>query len=188
VSRIAPERDGGERQKRPINVVSNDGNAIVLRSPDWSSQMKKMLVAAASLVTGALLVVSAASAQPPSGSSSSLQLVVLNGVAAPAGTAASVQASYGNQVTFNLQTSSSEPWVSVTCSQNGRAVYGQYWGFWSGYSPSSITSTMAAGGVFTLGSALWSSGSASCTATLYTVNAKNWKQTVLSTLPFTVSA
>jgi len=151
--------------------------------------MKKMLVAAASLVTGALLVVSAASAQPPSGSSSTLQLVVLNGVASPAGTAASVQASYGNQVTFNLQTSSSEPWVSVMCSQNGRAVYGQYWGFWSSYSPSSITSTMAAGGVFTLGSTpLWSSGSASCTATLYTVNAKTWKQSVLSTLNFSVTA
>jgi hypothetical protein len=148
--------------------------------------MKKMLVAAASLVTGALLVVSAASAQP---SGSSLQLVVLNGVASPAGTAASVQASYGSQVTFNLQTTSSEPWVSVMCSQNGRAVYGQYWGFWSGYSPSSITSTMAADGVFSLGSTpLWSSGPASCTATLYTVNAKTWKQSVLSTLGFTVSA
>jgi hypothetical protein len=147
--------------------------------------MKKMLVAAASLVTGALLVVSAASAQP---SGSSLQLVVLNAVGSPAGTAASVQASYGSQVTFNLQTSSSEPWVSVMCSQNGRAVYGQYWGFWSGYSPSSITSTMAAGGVFTLGpTALWTSGSASCTATLYTVSGSH-KQNVLATLGFTAAA
>ena len=146
--------------------------------------MKKMLVAAASLVIGALLLVTAASAQP---SGSSLQLVVL-GVASPTSTAASAQAHYGSQVTFNLQTSSSEPWVSVTCSQNGRAVYGQYWGFWSGYSPSSITSTMGADGVFTLGpTALWSSGAASCTATLYSVS-KGWKQTVLSTLPFSVSA
>jgi hypothetical protein len=147
--------------------------------------MKKMLVAAASLVTGALLAVSAASAQP---SGSSLQLVVLNGTASPTGTAASAQASYGSQVTFNVQTTSSEPWVSVMCSQNGRAVYGQYWGFWSGYSPSSITNAMAAGGVFTLGSTpLWSSGAASCTATLYKVSS-GWKQTVLSTLPFSVTA
>ena len=147
--------------------------------------MKKMLVAAASLMTGALLLASAASAQP---SGSSLQLVVLNG-GQTLTAAASTQAHYGSQVTFNLKTSSQEPWVSVMCSQNGRAVYGQYWGFWTGYSPSSITSTMAADGVFTLGSTpLWSSGAASCTATLYTVSAKNWKQTVLSTLPFTVSA
>jgi hypothetical protein len=149
------------------------------------STQRKMLVAVASLLLGTMLFVTAASAQP---SASSLQLVVLNGTASPSGTAASVQASYGNQVTFNLQTTSSEPWVSVMCSQNGRAVYGQYWGFWSDYSPSSITNAMAAGGVFTLGSTpLWSSGAASCTATLYSVS-KGWKQTVLSTLPFSVSA
>ncbi len=148
--------------------------------------MKKMLVAAASLVTGALLLASAASAQP---SGSSLQLVVLDATASPTGTAATVQPHFGSQVTFNLKTSSSEPWVSVTCSQNGRAVYGQYWGFWSGYSPSVITDTMAGGGVFTLGpTALWSSGSASCTATLYTVSAKTHKQNVLATLGFTAAA
>jgi len=48
---------------------------------------------------------------------------------------------------------------------------------------------MAAGGVFTLGpTVLWSGGQASCVATLYTVNAKNYKQNTLATLNFTASA
>ena len=147
--------------------------------------MKRVLVAAASMVTGALLFVAAASAQP---SSSSLQLVVL-GVASGPATTASAQPHFGSQVTFNVDTSQQEPWVSVACYQNRTAVYGQYWGFWAGYSPSVVTSTMAADGVFTLGpTPLWSSGSASCTATLYTVSAKNYKKTVLATLGFTATA
>jgi hypothetical protein len=148
--------------------------------------MKKMLVAAASLIVGAMLCVSAASAAPSGGSS--LQLVVL-GQASVAGTAASsTQARYGNQVTFNIKTSASQPWVSVACYQNGLAVYGQYWGFWSGYSVDAITNAMAVGGVFTLGpTALWSSGAASCTAKLSTFS-KTGKESVLSTLPFTVAA
>lgn len=146
--------------------------------------MKKMLVAAASTITGALLLVSAASAKP---SSSSLQLVVLSGASAPVG-AAAIQPQFGGQVTFDLQTKASEPWVSVVCYQGGAAVYGQYWGFWSGYDPPVITNAMAADGVFTLGpTAFWSSGSASCTATLSTFG-KNHKETVLATLPFTVGA
>jgi hypothetical protein len=143
--------------------------------------MNKKLVAAASMVAAALVLAAGASAQP----SSSLQLVVLG---SGTGTAAA-QPQVGGQVTFALQTSAPEPWVSVVCSQNGVNVYGQYWGFWNGYSPSTVTSTMAAGGVFTLGPTfLWSGGQASCTATLYTVNAKNWKQTTLATLNFTASA
>jgi len=143
--------------------------------------MSKMLVAAASMVAAALMLVTAASAQP----SSSLRLVVLS-----SGTAqAAAQPSVGAQVTFALQTSAQEPWVSVACSQNGVAVYGQYWGFWNGYSPSTVTQTMAAGGVFTLGPTfLWSGGQASCVATLYTVSAKNYKQTTLATLSFTAGA
>jgi hypothetical protein len=147
--------------------------------------MKKMLVAAASLIVGAMLCVSAASAAPSGGSS--LQLVVL-GQASVAGAAASTQAHYGNQVTFNVKSSASQPWVSVACYQNGLAVYGQYWGFWSGYSVDAITNAMAVGGVFTLGpTALWSSGAASCTAKLSTFS-KTGKESVLSTLPFTVAA
>lgn len=142
--------------------------------------MRKLLVAAASVAAGGILFAAAASAQP----TSSLQLVVLNGSGFAAAGAAPTA---GGQVTFNIQTGSSQPWVSVSCSQSGRLVYGQYWGFWSGYNPSTITSTMAANGVFTLSSPLWASGPASCTATLYTVNAKNYKQTTLATLPFTVS-
>ena len=142
--------------------------------------MHKLLVAAASVAAGGILFAVTASAQP----SSSLQLVVVNGSGfAAAGTAPTA----GGQVTFNVQTGESQPWVSVSCAQNGHLVYGQYWGFWSGYSPSPITSTMAANGVFTLSSSLWAGGSASCTATLYSVNAKNYKQTTLATLPFTVN-
>jgi hypothetical protein len=144
--------------------------------------MKKMLVAAASMVAaGGILFTAGASAQP----SSSLQLVVIGG--ATAGSAPAAPA-YGSQVTFNVQTGAQQPWVSVACSQNGTGVYGQYWGFWNGYSPSAITSTMAANGVFTLGpTALWSSGSAACVATLYSVS-KNSKQTTLATLRFTANA
>jgi hypothetical protein len=144
--------------------------------------MKKMLVAAASMVAaGGILFTTDASAQP----SSSLQLVIVGAATTGAAPAAPT---YGSQVTFNVQTSTQQPWVSIVCSQNGVAVYGQYWGFWSGYAPSAITSTMAANGVFTLGStALWSSGPAACVATLYSVG-KNSKQTTLATLRFTANA
>jgi hypothetical protein len=143
--------------------------------------MHKLLVAAASIAAGSVLLAATASAQPPS----SLRLVVLGGPSA-AGAAAALPTA-GGQVTFELQTAASQPWVSVACSQNGRSVYGQYWGFWSDYSPSTVTSTMAANGVFTLSSPVWSSGPASCSATLYTVSPKNYKQTTLATLPFTVN-
>jgi len=144
--------------------------------------MSKMLVAAASMVAVALMLVTGASAQP---SPSSLQLVVLG---SGTGQLAPVQPRVGSQVTFTLQTSAQEPWVSVACYQNGVAVYGQYWGFWGGYSPSAITQTMAAGGVFTLGpTALWSGGEASCVATLYTFS-KSHKPNTLATLPFTATA
>jgi hypothetical protein len=141
--------------------------------------MRKLLVAAASVAAGGVLLAVTASAQP----SSSLQLVVLGST----GASATAAPTAGSQVTFNVQTSESQPWVSVSCAQSGRLVYGQYWGFWSGYTPSTVTSTMALNGVFTLSSALWSSGPASCTATLYSVNAKNYKQTTLATLSFNVN-
>ena len=144
--------------------------------------MHKLLVAAASIVAGSVLLAANATAQP----SSSLRLVVLGGSSPSAGATAALPTA-GSQVTFDLQTAASQPWVSVVCSQNGRSVYGQYWGFWSDYSPSTITSTMAANGVFTLSSPTWSSGQASCNATLYTVSPKNYKQTTLATLPFTVN-
>ncbi len=144
--------------------------------------MSKMLVAAASMVAAALMVVTGASAQP---SSSSLQLVVLG---SGTGQLAPAQPRIGSQVTFTVQTSAQQPWVSVACYQNGIAVYGQYWGFWDGYSPSTITQTMAAGGVFTLGPTFgWSAGQASCVATLYTFS-KNNRQNTLATLPFTAGA
>jgi len=145
--------------------------------------MKKMLVAAASLIVGLMFCVSAASAGP---STSSLQLVVL-GQASVAGAAPSNQASFGSQVTFNVHTTAQQPYVSVACSQGRLGVYGQWWGFWDGFAPSVTTNAMAVGGVFTLGpNVVWSSGSATCTATLSTF--KNGRQTNLATLPFAVAA
>ena len=95
---------------------------------------------------------------------------------------------FGKTATFTLTTTASQPWVSVACYQNGSPVYGQYWGFWSGYSPSAITSTMANNGVFTFGpTALWSSGGATCNAQLYTVDSGNYKQNVLATTSFAVA-
>ena len=116
--------------------------------------------------------------------SSSISLVV------PSKTAAAPnEARFGSTVTFAVSTgSTSQPWVSVTCYQGAIAVYGQYWGFWSGYSPATITNAMAPGGMFTLGpTPLWSSGSANCTATLFMVSS-NGKQSVLATTNFTATA
>lgn len=97
---------------------------------------------------------------------------------------------FGKTATFTLSTTAAQPWVSVSCYQNGQAVYGQYWGFWSGYSPSSVTSTMAENGVFTFGpphTALWTSGAANCKAQMYTVNSSNYAQTILATTTFDVA-
>ncbi len=68
---------------------------------------------------------------------------------------------WGDQVTFNVATTATtEPNVSLTCSQNGVVVYGAVTGFYASY-PWPWTQTM------TLSSTAWSGGAASCVAKLY---------------------
>ena len=68
---------------------------------------------------------------------------------------------WGDTVTFNVSTNATtEPNVSLTCSQNGTVVYGAVSGFYSSY-PWPWTQNM------TLSSNAWQGGAASCTAKLY---------------------
>ena len=86
---------------------------------------------------------------------------------------------WGDQVTFNISTTATtEPTVSLQCSQNGVVVYGATSGFYDGY-PWPWTKYM------TLSSATWVGGAAQCTATLFPVASRS---TVLATVSFTAGA
>lgn len=73
---------------------------------------------------------------------------------------------WGQNVTFSVATTvTTEPYVSLDCSQNGAIVYGASAGFFPSYPwPGSQ--------IFPLSSPSWTGGGASCTATLYYVNGK----------------
>jgi hypothetical protein len=89
------------------------------------------------------------------GGSGSLTLVMVNDVNRDG------QPNWGDTVTFNISTSATtEPNVSLTCSQNGKVVYGATGGFYDGY-PWPWTKNM------TLSSSSWTGGAASCVAKLY---------------------
>jgi hypothetical protein len=106
---------------------------------------------------------------------SSIRLVVPT----TAGAAATTAPSFGTQVTFDLTTTASFPWVDTKCSQNGQLVYEQWAGFFDSYAGSKM---------FTLGpTQLWSGGAANCTATLVTYD-KNGRPTKLATTSFDVAA
>ena len=86
------------------------------------------------------------------GGTGSISLVVLN---SPDGLP-----HHGGKVTFNLSTTAtSEPWVELTCYQNGSSVYVG----WKGFFERSLTTRE-----FTLASNSWTSGAADCTAWLET--------------------
>jgi apolipoprotein N-acyltransferase len=92
-------------------------------------------------------------------SSSSVTLVPLAGAAA-ATTSSSSGLAFGSQVTFNVSTdATSFPWVEVLCRQGKTLVYAQTQGFFSSFYSAPV---------YQLGpTASWSSGAASCTATLF---------------------
>jgi hypothetical protein len=99
----------------------------------------------------------------------SLRLVVLN---SPDGLA-----HWGGQVTFNVSTTATtEPHVSLKCSQGGVVVYGTQTGFYSGY-------LWPWTQVMSLSSVAWTGGSAECVATLYYFSGANVVS--LGTLSFT---
>ncbi len=91
-----------------------------------------------------------------SGGSSSLAVVMvndLNGNGAP---------NYGDTITFNVSTTATtQPYVEVTCSQNGAVVYSAWAGFYDGY-------LWPGQRLMPLSSPSWTGGAASCVATLNT--------------------
>jgi hypothetical protein len=67
---------------------------------------------------------------------------------------------WGDRVRFNVSTTATtEPYVSLTCSQNGVVVYSAQTGYFASY-PWPWTQTM------TLSSTAWQGGAAACTARL----------------------
>jgi hypothetical protein len=96
-------------------------------------------------------------------------LTELNGNGAP---------NLGDTVTFDVSTTATtQPYVDLTCSQNGVIVYGATAGWFESY-PWPWTREMP------LGSQMWTVGDAACTATLYMFYGGGKKQT-LATLRFT---
>ena len=128
---------------------------------------------ALSCALGAIFLVAAAPAyaggkgNTAGSSGSSLSVVNVSVPGAPP--------SYGQTITFQVKSSSSEPYVQLNCSQNGVVVYQHQAGFYAGY-PWPNT--------FVLSSSYWTGGSANCTAYLEH-NARN-RSVVDATLVFSV--
>ena len=110
--------------------------------------MKKLLVTAA--IVGLVAVIAGPVAAAGKGGSS-ITLVRLGG----AGARLTDDPVFGEQVTFDVSTSRTDfPWVQNLCWQDGRLVYEQWHGLWSGYYRDPI---------FTLGpTPSWDGGAATC--------------------------
>jgi len=88
-------------------------------------------------------------------------------------------AHWGGQVTFTVSTTATtEPHVSLRCSQNGILVYATQTGFYADY-------LWPWTQVMTLSSVAWTGGSADCVATLYYFSGADVVS--LGTLGFTAS-
>ena len=86
----------------------------------------------------------------------------------------------GDTITWHLSTSTSQPHVSVSCSQNGTVVYSTQTGYYASY-PWPWTQDM------TLASGAWTSGAADCSARLYSLS-NSGNSTTLATSSFHVYA
>jgi hypothetical protein len=87
---------------------------------------------------------------------------------------------WGDSVRFDVSTTAtSEPNVSLTCSQNGAVVYGAVTGYYSSY-PWPWTQVM------TLSSNTWTTGAASCIAKLYYISGTSTVD--LASMSFTAGA
>ena len=105
------------------------------------------------------------------GGTSSLTLVVLN--------SADGSAHQGQSVTFNVSTTATDrPFVRLDCYQGGTWIYTASAGFFPDYPWSKE---------FILSSSAWTSGGASCTATMY-MTKDGSRVTNLATLAFPVYA
>ena len=84
-------------------------------------------------ILGCFAVVAALSASAQAAPSrSSVSLVVLSSSSTTVA-AATVQPTFGSQVTYNISTTASQPWVETNCFQNGTLVYSDTRGFFAGY-------------------------------------------------------
>ena len=87
---------------------------------------------------------------------------------------------WNDTITFNVSTSATtEPHVSLSCSQNGNVVFGGTTGFYASY-PWPWTNYM------TLNTQSWTSGAADCTARLYYINGTS--TVTLTSISFHVDA
>jgi opacity protein-like surface antigen len=117
-------------------------------------------------LAAALAVASAAMAAK---GASSLSVVVVG----PSTNAATVQPSYGGQITFDVSTNETDrPYVNVRCYQGVAFIYDSWQGFWTGYYTDPV---------FTLSSGYWTSGAADCTARLVYFDKLGRERTLAST-------
>jgi hypothetical protein len=87
---------------------------------------------------------------------------------------------FGGQVTYTVSTSStSYPYVSTTCYQGSTLVLSTSAGFYASYAWPSAQ-------VVPLQSSMWTGGSASCTATLYSMDSGS--ASTIATISFTALA
>ena len=126
------------------------------------------------LVAGAAFA--SGGAGPNKSSTSSIDLVVVT--AASLSTSGTVEATYGDTITFNIATTATAyPYVNLLCYQNGALVAQGWAGFFDG----------ALGNqTFRLYSPQWTGGAADCTANLDMKWHMQWK--VLASTSFHVSA
>jgi len=85
-------------------------------------------------------------------------------------------AHWGQTVTFDVSTTASQPYVTLTCLQNGVQVYSMTAGFYASYPFTRY---------YTLSSSAWKSGGADCTADLH-YSTSGGKRVTLATLSFPV--
>jgi hypothetical protein len=121
------------------------------------------------------VLATAASAAAGSGRGSSVSLVILSSST----TTRTANPSIGDNVTFVVSTTAtSTPWVEAQCFQSRRLVYSQIHGFFPSYFTDPI---------YHLGpTPSWSSGSTTCTATLFSYESARRKN--LATTTFSVSS
>jgi hypothetical protein len=127
----------------------------------------------ATVATGGALAAKGGNGHASRTGSGTLTLVMVNDANADG------QPSYGDTVTFNVSTTTTEPHVSLQCYQGGVLVYGAASGFYADY-PWPWTQFM------TLSSSSWTGGPADCTATLYYFSGT--KVVTLATLDFPATA
>ena len=134
-----------------------------------------VLLLVAALVLGA--TGSALAGGKGGGNRGSLTLVVLSNETLAG--AASTEPHYGDDITFEVSTTATDqPFVNVRCYQGLAFVYDGWAGFYPG----------AWGGqTFTLSSAYWSGGEASCTARLVMFG-PNGRERTLTSMDFHVLA